>query len=149
MGKAHSILESAIASPNHARCQLAAILLRALPLDHTSAVRLLSQGLPGMRESPDASSSRSLQCYTAHQKPYYDIACASHECIRLSSALHVVAGLEDFAALLPVVRVLLEIQDAQGVESDFQQLFDAAFEVLLEWITEINLKQRGEFSSPC
>ena len=45
------LVEFAITAPNQARCQLAVVLLKALPLNYPRAVQLLSEQLPGMSMS--------------------------------------------------------------------------------------------------
>jgi len=42
------LVEFAITAPNQARCQLAVVLLKALPHDYPRAMQLLSEKLPGM-----------------------------------------------------------------------------------------------------
>jgi len=42
------LVEFAITAPNQARCQLAVVLLKVLPLSYLRAMQLLSEKLPGM-----------------------------------------------------------------------------------------------------
>lgn len=44
----NTLVEFAITAPNQARCQLAVVLLKALPLNHPCALQLLSVELTGM-----------------------------------------------------------------------------------------------------
>ena len=48
MGSPNLLVEFAITAPNQARCQLAVVLLKALPLNHPRALQLLSEELLGM-----------------------------------------------------------------------------------------------------
>ena len=59
-----------------------------------------------------------------------------------------IAGLEDLAMILPILRVVLEVQASQEAESWDHKLVNAASKVLLEWITGSSPKQGGKSFSP-